>query len=215
MNEVLAVDQVAAPPSAGQPSVLELEDLLYDIVASGADPSLPPGTFEAVQTFLHEHARSRHSLPEFLAFFATHGLSTVKETTLTFALPPPIELRAPVAPAPAPVTTPAVRDPDPIEVVPIQAEPRRTGTKTIAIVSAVAVAALSCGAWLGVAASRSELDRVRAEQRATAELLARVQAESATLRQTVERNAALVQRVDQKSELLLQTLVSPLDPAQR
>ncbi len=218
MSQLLvAMDQVVAPnPVSTEPSALELEDMLYDIVASGADPSLPEGTVEAVQTFLHEHARSKHTLEEFLAFFKKHGLSTVKETTLTLALPPmdlrALSVSAPVAPPAAAIVQP---EPEPIEVAPVT-PPKPSYSRAIAWACGVAaLAAVSCGAYVGFASLSSELEAERAAHRATADRVARLEAETVNLRQGLEQNTAKVQRADQKSELLLQTFGSPLDPERR
>jgi hypothetical protein len=226
MSEGLTSGQVgvskALPP---EPTVLELEDLLYDILASGADPSLPAGTLEAVQTFLHEHARSKHTQAEFVAFFTSHNLSMVRDTGFGLSLPP-MDLRAPMrvpepvvepeAPtqaAPRPVALPL--EPDPIEVAPvaIAPAPRRSRALDWAF-AAAALAAISGGAIYAITA-QAELERVRAEQRATAETLARVQTELTRLRGSVEQSKELSRNADHKTELLLRSLVSPLDPAQR
>ncbi len=56
-------------------SEAELLDVLYEVLAQG----VPPGskiTSADVERFLHEHARCRKSMPEMLAFFEQHGLST-------------------------------------------------------------------------------------------------------------------------------------------
>ena len=216
MSQGLAVDQGAASASLlPEPSVLELEDMLYDILASGADPSLPAGTLEAVQTFLHEHARSKHSLPEFLAFFAKHGLSTVKETTLTIALPP-MELRAPGPSVPFPQPPAAAQpEPEPIEVAPVAVQARQPNTVAWACAAIALLAAVSGGAWFLFDRTRAELDQLQTKLRETQSTLERTQSDLATTRQTLEQQDSLVRRVDQKSELLLQTLVSPLDPNQR
>lgn len=204
------------PPDPEEPSVSELEDLLYDILASGADPSLAEGTLEAVQTFIHEHARNKRTRPEFLAFFAKHGLSTAKEDTLTFALPPmePRETRE-LAPVLSQLHEPARIAPPVAQFAP--PVPRRTIWAALAWAAAglALLAAISCGAYFAVSLARAELSRIRSEARANAALIERMQAEAANLRQSVEQNAADVRRVDHKSELLLQTLVSPLDPNTR
>lgn len=220
MSESLVLGQVAATPAMPpEPSALELEDLLYDILASGADPSLPAGTLDAVQTFLHEHARNKRSQAEFKAFFVQHKLSMVKDSGIGFALPP-VAMRTPSrshAPVPqralAPIPLP---DPEPIEVQPVAiAEAAAQSRVAIWAAAAVVLAALSGGAFWAASSARSELEQVRAEQRASAATLERVQAEAASLRESLERNADLARSVDHKTELLLQSLVSPLDPARR
>jgi hypothetical protein len=224
MSESLTLGQVGVSPALPpEPNVLELEDMLYDILASGADPNLAAGTLEAVQTFLHEHARSKHSLPEFIAFFVSHKLSLVRDTGFGLSLPP-MDLRAPmrsVEPAlepPTQVAAPvrAPSEPEPIEVGPIVSERAQRQRRVAIWASAAAVlAAISGGGWYAAASARTELERVRTEQRATAEVLAQMQTEVAHLRGTVEQNAQLARSVDHKTELLLRTLVSPLDPRQR
>jgi hypothetical protein len=57
------------------PSEAQLLDVLYEVLAQGAQP-LGSKTVEAIQQFLHQHARSRKPLPEILAFFTQHGLPT-------------------------------------------------------------------------------------------------------------------------------------------
>ena len=217
MSEGLALGQVAVSPAAPpEPTALELEDILYDIVASGADPNLPAGTLEAVTAFLHQHARSKHSLAEFKAFFATHKLSMVKDTGFGLALPPMMELRAASrAMERSPERTfdrMPLPEPEPIEVGPVAvAAAERRSSVAIWASAAVVLAALSGGAFWAAADARAELEQVRAEQRAAAQTLERVSAEAASLRQSLEQSAELARSVDHKTELLLQSLVSPLD----
>ncbi|HET6340319.1 MAG TPA: hypothetical protein VFG30_44225 [Polyangiales bacterium] len=228
MSEILSLGQVGVPPALPpEPNVLDLEDMLYDILASGADPNLPPGTLEAVQTFLHEHARSKRSLPEFVAFFASHKLSMVRDTGFGLSLPP-VELRAPMrssrsAPEPefeptrAAAPVPRHVEPDPIEVAPVAPERGEGYRRALALwASAAAVlAAISGGALYAAISARDELEQVRAEQRATAAVMAQMQTEVVRLRGTVDQNAQISRNVDHKTELLLRTLVSPLDIQQR
>jgi hypothetical protein len=220
MSESLTLGQFGVSPALPpEPTALELEDMLYDILASGADPNLTAGTLEAVQTFLHEHARSKHSLAEFVAFFTTHKLSMVRDTGFGLSLPP-MDLRTPmrvVEPALEPPTqraTPVQRssEAEAIEVAPVVSERAQPqGRAAIWACAAALLAAISGGALYAAASARTELEHVRAEQRATAELLAQMQTEVTRLRGTVEQNAQVARNVDHKAELLLRTLVSPLD----
>jgi len=226
MTESLTLGQAGpSRTSPPEPNVLELEDMLYDILARGADPNLAPGTLEAVQTFLHEHARSKRSLPEFKAFFASHKLSMVREAGFGLSLPP-VELRSPTRtalpePEPEPELEPtraAARptEPDPIEVAPVAPERTQYYGRPAVWASAVAVlAAISCGAMYAAASARGELAHVRAEQQATAEVLAQMQTEVVRLRGTVDQNAQISRNLDHKTEVLLRTLASPLDLQQR
>ena len=67
-----------------------------------------------------------------------------------------------------------------------------------------ALAAISGGGFYALSRTEAAFERVHAEARANAERLAEVQAEAAGLRQSLQQNAEMVRRVDQKSELLLQ-----------
>jgi hypothetical protein len=196
--------------------------MLYDILANGGDPNLASGTIEAVQTFLHQHARTKHSLPEFVAFFAQHKLSMVRDTGFGLALPPlPLrgaprvsEQRVERAPEPKPML--ALPEPESIEVAPVVLPiPARFGRPAIWASAAVVLAAISGGTFWAVSSAYQELEHVRAEQRATTEILSRVQSETASLRERLERSNELTRSVDHKTELLLQSLVSPLDPKTR
>jgi hypothetical protein len=215
MNDVLAVSPVAASaPVPLEPTVLELEDMLYDILASGADPSLEDGTLEAVQTFLHEHARSKRSRAEFMAFFAANGLAITKEPTLQIELPP-MELRNPM-PQPTFEVAEVASTIETIEVAPVTRSAPGVAKRGLGwLYGLAALAAISGGAYYALSRTEAAFERVHAESRANAERLAEVQAEAAGLRQSLEQNAEMVRRVDQKSELLLQSLVSPLDPNTR
>lgn len=225
MSETLTLGQVGvSQPLSPEPNVLELEDMLYDILASGADPNLPAGTLEAVQTFLHEHARSRRPLSEFVAFFTKHKLSMVRDTG--FGLGLALDLRTPTRiSAPDPeldleqtrAAPQALRlpEPEPIEVVPVEVE---RGPRHVSIwwaAAAVILAAISGGALFAALTSHSELERARTEQNAMAVKLAQMQSEVARLQGSVEQTAQKARDADHKSELMLQTFGSPLDPQQR
>jgi hypothetical protein len=56
-------------------SEAELLDVLYEVLAQGV-PAGSKITSADVERFLHEHARSRKSTAEMLAFFEQHGLPT-------------------------------------------------------------------------------------------------------------------------------------------
>ena len=52
-----------------------MQDVLYDILATGLDPDQSDAPSEAIERFLFEHARAPKTADEFRAFFAVHGLS--------------------------------------------------------------------------------------------------------------------------------------------
>src|SRR5688572_4012749 len=84
----LASPTPATPPVREPPTLGELEDQLYDLLATGvADANLPGAVLDAAQAFLHEHARDRKDVSEFLAFFEKHGLALRPERPNLLALP--------------------------------------------------------------------------------------------------------------------------------
>lgn len=226
MSETLTLGQVGVSHALQlEPTVLELEDMLYDILASGADPNLPAGTLEAVQTFLHEHARSKRALAEFVAFFTKHKLSMARDTGFGLGISA-LDLRTPARiSAPDPeleleatrAATQGLRlpDPEPIEVAPVEVVRVTRHVSVWWAAAAVVLAAISGGALFAALTSHSELERARAEQNAMSVKLAQMQSEVARLRGSVEQTAQTAQTAEHKSELVLQTFGSPLDPQQR
>ncbi len=67
--------QGAVQGARGSVDEAQLLDVLYEILAQGGDPN-GELTGGEVEVFLHEHARTRKSHAEMLAFFAAHELST-------------------------------------------------------------------------------------------------------------------------------------------
>ena len=209
--ETVSKSPLAHAPRAAAPSVQELEDALYDILAVGVDPGVAPGSLQAVQLLLHEHARSPKSQLELLAFFEQHGLPTARAALdlpgAGFALPsftlPEVE------PSPAAiggVDLDAERAP--------AAQPAHRAGQVLRWAAAAAALAV-VGAALGVGyttlqAVRSELAGVRAESAQQQQALSKVTAEAQTLRATVAETTTLAAQAERKSELLLRTYASPL-----
>jgi hypothetical protein len=203
---------VAKRASSNEPSVEQLEDALYDIVATGVDPGAAPGALQAVQALLHEHARKRKSSAELLAFFEAYGLPLVSERLPGAVLPvalPPLPQHASMAggmPPTAAMQGSLVGFPAP------GAQPR------IWVWALAACALVGFGAAIGlgystVTAMRDELQNVRVQAASSAQTLQRVQSEAESLRGGLRENAALVRSVDKKSDLLIRSLLSPIDPA--
>jgi len=191
------------------PSVSDLEDLLYDILASGLDPNLPAVTLEAVQGFVHEHARSKKSKAEFLAFFEAHALPLRPERPALLALPP-LEMRGRAGETPELTLLPQPTDP-PLAKPAAHGGPRGWALAAACLVTSGLVG-LGCFAALEV---QAEFARAHAQAAQNAAALASVRAEAATLRAVLHDNAEVMQRVEQKSELLLQSMAAPLDPNAR
>jgi hypothetical protein len=192
------------------PALVDLEDLLYDILASGADPNLGPKTLEAVQLFVHEHARSKKTHAEFVAFFEAQSLSMQPERTALMALPPlegrgraaetPSLAALPRAPEPAFVTTAATRS-----------------SKGIWLWAALAAAVSGMGtlAYFAALEVRAEFAQVRSDAERNAADLQRARAETAALRAELSMKALRLEQVEHKTDVLLQSFGSPLDPSMR
>jgi hypothetical protein len=209
MNAAPVATHTLTPATSMGPSVADLEDLLYDILATGADPNLPAGTLEAVQLFVHEHARSKKSRAEFLAFFEARALPLRPASPALLALPP-IEMRGRAAESPELMVI--AQPPDP----PLTASAANGGKRTWALAAACAVltglAGFGCFAALEM---REEFAHARAQAARNAAALSNVRAEAETLRAAMRQNAQVMQRVEHKSDLLLQSMASPLDPSAR
>lgn len=76
MNAASAATKLSSVVSNQKVSVETLEDILYEILSTGLEPSKKELGLEDIEKFLHEHARSAKSKKEFLDFFSKVGLST-------------------------------------------------------------------------------------------------------------------------------------------
>jgi hypothetical protein len=192
------------------PSTQELEDVLYDILAAGVDPTAAPGALEAIQCLLHEHARAPKSQLELLAFFEAHGLSTrrlASPTDASFGLPA-IEFSELDA-GPDAIGGMAF---DPSRLPTAAPARRSVAVRWALVVAAAVVVGLGVAAGYGVLQSlQGELARVRAEAADQQQAMAKVRAEAQSLRATVAETSTLAERAHQNSELLLQTYASPVD----
>lgn len=194
------------------PTEQQLEDALYDILAVGVDPTAEPRSLEAVQRFVHEHARSRRTHAELLAFFERHGLPYLPERHRAAApqfVLPPVE----------PALAVGGFEPVPVSAHAAGSAQRASRAPWFVVAGAIAavVVVVAAGAFAHVALSdmRAELARVRSESTAQARDLSLVQADAAALRSATQENSDLMRKVDRKSDVLIQSLLSPLDPSQR
>ena len=221
------IDAVAMPQGAN--STLEaMQDVLYDILANGIDPDQTEVSTPAVEQFLFEHARAPKTLPEFQAFFAAQGLTVRTASPLAKAavsLPPllprapksddmpvqlPVELQL-AAPAPRPMP---VESPIAVEITSEAPPPPRRKPVYIALWAGLAV----LGAMLAAAASyghatitrlEKELDRAAQEGRDNRAGLEVLRHDAVGLESSVAATGELVKRVDQKSDLLIESLLPP------
>lgn len=215
MSGAMAFDGFGAASHAGQgvATANELEDILYDILATGVAPSAVPGALEAVQALLHEHARRRKSPAELMAFFERYGLPRTQDRIVQ-AVPTAL------SELPLPTTRAAFASAEihaAEQALSSHASPANRNRLSWAF-AAGALVLVGAAVGLGYVALRdmqAELVAAREDARSHAATLDAMQQEATRLRAGLEDNAAVVRRVDEKSELLLQTFAAPLDPAKR
>jgi hypothetical protein len=213
------VSQPTQTPSAQQPAskpvpgLHELEDVLFDLLASGGiEPNLSHDKLEAIQSFLHEHARERKTHAQFVAFFEKEALPMQPERPNLLALPL-VDARSRSARAPLlldplalPQAEPALGERElaaPVQAAPLPAAPaldlptgaeRRVAWPWV-LGFGVAAGFLALGV-VGVAELRSELQELRSEARQGAQQLEQLRSETERLRAQVKENAQAAARTD-------------------
>lgn len=200
-----------------------MQDMLYEILAEGIDPELSETPTTAIEAFLHEHARSPKSLAEFRAFFRQHGINPGGRRP---APPAPVgELSLPPLSAPRmqarPGAMPKLVVPEPMAPEPLLELSPAPSTRLsmpwvlVGLVSAVLGATL----WYGYATLHDLRSDLRAaEERTTAQgdELRQLEDRSAGIQSSVAANGELIQRMDQKSDLMLESLLeTPAAPKKR
>ena len=235
----LTSSDVSQTPSAAQPTAKpipalpELEDVLFDLLSSGGiDPNLTHDKLEAIQSFLHEHARDRKTHEQFVQFFERESLSMQPERPNLLALPL-IDARSRSARAPLLLdSTPSPVRAEALDPLAAAAVPALEPLAPAAAVSSKTPAPRGASGWLwalgfsaiaglmalGVGAVielRSELQQLRAEATHAALELEQLRSETERLRAQVQEQSQAVARSEQKAQLLLQTLASPLVDAGR
>jgi hypothetical protein len=204
-----------------------LQDILYDMLATGVDADQPVATTSAIERFLHEHAREPKSLAAFREFFEQHGLhpDACSHESAVLQLPPITTVREAAA----------VVDP-PIELELSDLEESGFGRVAVAPPSAPRLGLPSRVAWALLAAValaliglgfrgyamfrdlRAEVSAATQRHQQDRSALQRLSDQAADLESSVAATGELVQRMDQKSDLLLQSLLpeSPVGaPASR
>jgi hypothetical protein len=226
MSAVRAAQSISSEPCALDADVQLMQDVLYDILATGLDPDQADAPSDAIERFLFEHARAPKTADEFRAFFATHGLSVraraQEPVALSLALPEitratepmparmPVELESPPL-DPEPVTGAHRFVLDPGE----DFTPRRgsggRGLTLAAWCAALCVVAL-CGAaayygYYTILDLRGEVARTNARHDQDRAAIATLQDQAAGLETSVSASGDLLQRVDEKSDFLVQSLL--------
>jgi len=216
----------STPEAPDLPDVYVLHDALYELVATGVGI----GTREKIERFLHEHARQPKDRAVFVAFFEANGLPMPDDSG---AFPEPTLSEISMARLPLP----HVDDPRPLSLdvvreladetqprIPIEAEIAAATPRSGAMLLPWAVLVLviglcGAGAWwgyetlTGLQGDLREAERRGDEsQRVIRDLEARAQeleSRAAGIQSSVAANGELIQRMDQKSDLLLERLPEP------
>ncbi len=221
MSAVRVAQSRTPRSSTAEADVQAMQDVLYDLLALGVDPDQQDVPSAQIESFLHEHARAPKGREEFLSFFATHGLSL--RTSMAYAATevrlPPLA-RAEEEPA-ASVSFPqahALAEPEPEPATGAHralaaAAAPRSGVRIVAwSAAALALALVGLAGWYGyatVSALRGELQRVRGHAERDRQAVQALRDHAAGLESSVAATSELVQRVDQKSDLLLESLLPP------
>jgi len=208
-----------------------LQDILYDMLASGMDAEQTGVTTEEVERFLHEHAREAKTLSEFQAFFERHGLDADPRTheSAVLELPPISTSREPLS---SPANSLAALTPElPIELTladieesgfeaPLQspAPTRFRVPRAIWIAIGcvgIALLLLALRGYATMTALRSELDRASERHQQDRSAIQRLSDQTATLESNVAATGELVQRMDQKSDVLIDLVMTKRNQSRR
>jgi hypothetical protein len=210
------------PPSLGLPTreVQAMQDVLYDILATGIDPEQAQLPIEAIERFLHEHARTNKSVDEFRAFFAQHGLSVSTRAVKPppVALPPiqrpnpdeavakfPVELARP-EPLPQGMSF-AAQLPDDDETA---RAPRRTQPWLWAalVVLAGGVGGLAYHGYTVIMQLEHRLEQADGQNRDQRAELDALKTKAAGLETNVAESSEQIQRVDDRNNMVIQSLIT-------
>jgi hypothetical protein len=218
MPVAVPVPSNALPPastSESVPELNELEDLLYDLLATGtADPNVARHVLDATQAFLHEHARERKTQRQFVEFFEKHALPLRPERPNLLALPA-LDTRGRASEAPVLLPEPPRYEPLAIALSAAdggeaaRTEPRRRDWAWL-----LALAAIGCTTALAIAGMlelQGELGRLHHEAAQNASLLEQLRSETQSLRVQVKDANEALQQNQRDTQLLLRAFSSPLN----
>jgi hypothetical protein len=209
-----------------------LQDILYDMLASGIDAEQTSVATEEVERFLHEHAREAKTLNDFRAFFDRHGLDADPRTheSAVLELPPITTLREPASSSPSSLTALAPELPieltlgeieengfEPPLLPPARRRFRAPRAAWIAIgcVGIALVLLLAVRGYSTVTELRSELDRASERHQQDRSAIQRLSDQTATLESNVAATGELVQRMDQKSDVLIDLVMTKRNQSRR
>jgi len=232
MSAVRAAKSISSEPIAARVDVQAMQDVLYDILATGVDAEQASVSIEAVERFLHEHARTAKSPEEFAAFFARHGLTVsghAPRPVAVVALPPiqrPVQPEAPVLKFPVELTSSAgSQDASPLDspfvpVTPMMASAPVARPSTLRVVlawagAAAALAALAALGYVGylgfvtIDNLEHRLDQTHAAAQADRQVIHALEHQQVDLQSDLAASAQLIERMDQKSDLILESVQPP------
>jgi hypothetical protein len=215
-KSLIAQPSVASGVASLQDDVQVMQDILYDILANGIDPERSEVPTQAVERFLFEHARAPKSREEFRTFFAAHGLNVGMRAAPEppLRLPPiqrpsadagmPAQLPVELASAPSPATVLQLTPP------PLPARSRKPALLGLWAGLAILGCALVAGAYYGystIVELRADLQREAQQGHDDRQELKALRDHAAGLESSVAATGELIQRMDQKSDLLINSLV--------
>jgi hypothetical protein len=199
-----------------------MQDVLYDILANGMDPERSEVPTQEVERFLFEHARSPKSRDEFRAFFAQHGLSlrtNLGPQTVGLVLPPiervAVEDRGMPARVPVELALGGTTGMHPLQLgeaalaaAPVGRQRRVVLGVWFALLCMTAL--LAGGGYYGYATIlelQGELERTAQNGRENQQALEALHDHAVGMESSVAATGELMQQMDQKSNLLIHTLL--------
>jgi hypothetical protein len=224
-NDNAAMQRASSAPSGASEArqVQAMQDLLYDILATGVDSESSDVSIETIEAFLHEHARVPKSSAEFRAFFAQQGLTSrmpAPAPPAVAALPPLKRVVAPPPQRPSSVppelpmnanVMPMFDDalhPVRIDVAPLPIERRRSRPLlglALATTALIVAATLYAGS-LHLIELRTDMARSEEEARQNRALIESLRAQTVTFESSLAASGQLIERMEQKSDLVLDSL---------
>lgn len=229
MSGVRAARSIEPEPRCPTEDVTAMLDQLYEILAAGIAPN-PRAPLSAIESFLHEHARTAKSHEEFSAFFAKHGITPLP-TALDvpeaggFELSPvPQALESGAKPSLATVEREDPTSPQPLKLVveesfevPVVEHARLPrGLLWGAAVAAMgAVGLVIFLGYSGMQELRAELRDARRENVEQERIIDALQGQAAGIESNVVANGELIKQMSDKSDLVLQSLERADAPARK
>jgi hypothetical protein len=217
-----------SPSPKKQPELEQFEDALYELVSGGLPASANRAPVGAIQQFLHEHARNAKSKDDFAAFFNEHELEIPDAAgfggTHRFDIPVPPLMDMPAEREPTALSFGGeLLGEDDTRPVVLEAASRASGMrKGMAVAMWLAlgaiVAALGVAGWWGygtITALQGDLKAAEVEKANSREAIERLRERQADIESNVAATGQVMQQVDAKSDLLLESVTALQKPKPR